>query len=89
MINTSSIIDGFKVLLGSLPIHIAMTLTMLIMIRIPECSTSDDEKCPANHLYYLTLSVHVLVSFILVTSQIYNIPCFKIGEQLHIFAFLF
>ena len=35
MINTSSIIDGFKVILGSVPIHFAMLVTMLVAIRIP------------------------------------------------------
>ena len=34
MIYTSSIIDGFKVILGSVPIHIAMLLTMFITVRV-------------------------------------------------------
>ena len=34
MIYTSSIIDGFKVILGSVPIQVAMLLTMLITVQV-------------------------------------------------------
>ena len=35
MIYLSSIIDGFKVILGAAPIHIAMLVTLIVAIRIP------------------------------------------------------
>ena len=43
MINTSSIIDGFRVILGSAPVHLAMLIVIVLCIRVPDPHGADDD----------------------------------------------
>ena len=61
MIYTSSIIDGFKVILGSVPIHIAMLLAMVITIRVPRASLDDEMDTLSLELYVLVATTHSLL----------------------------
>ena len=36
MFNTVSVIDGFKVILGSMPLQLGMFFTLLFMVPIPD-----------------------------------------------------
>ena len=36
MIHTNSLVDGFPVILGSLPIQFGMIVTLLVAIRVPK-----------------------------------------------------
>ena len=64
MIFTSSLIDGFKIILGPYAIHISLLLTMIVKIRIPENISGTKDKT-AVHAYIKLLGMHV---FVLVVS---------------------
>ena len=60
MIHTNSLIDGFPVILGSLPIQFAMTLAMIIAIRVPKDEDGEkNEHC--RFIYWWVLSAHLLI----------------------------
>ena len=44
MIFTASVIDGFKVILGSMPLQFAMLLTVLTLVPVPEDPTEPGVK---------------------------------------------
>lgn len=73
MINLASIIDGFKVLLGAVPIHIAMIATLLTAIHIPrdDNGTWFDFNDKALMIYLALLANHIfsLAIVLLTTTQ--------------------
>ena len=76
MIHTNSLIDGFPVILGSLPIQFAMTLAMIIAIRVPK----DEDGTSNPHckfIYWWVLSTHLLI---LVCQSINH----YLGERWHL-----
>ena len=68
MIFTASVIDGFKVILGSLPIQFAMLLTVLTMVPVPENDGVKDSEARAT--YWWLVIVH-LVFFIQISINHY------------------
>ena len=67
MIYTSSIIDGFKVIIGTCPIHMAMLCTLLIAIRIPR-DENGERNDTATVLYLMMVVNHIF----LVTVGFFN-----------------
>ena len=60
MIQIASVIDGFKVILGSLPLQLGMLLTILISIRVPELEDGNKDK-DALVTYVMLCIVHILL----------------------------
>ena len=59
MIFTASVIDGFKVILGSMPLQFAMLLTVLTLVPVPEDPTEPGVKDPdARFTYWWLVFVH-------------------------------
>ena len=58
MIYMNSLVDGFPVILGSLPVQFAMFVAMCISIRIPK-DADDERDGKATEIYYLTFFAHV------------------------------
>ena len=52
MINMSSIIDGFRVILGSVPVHLAMLIAMVLVIRIPD-GHGDEQHEQLHHTAFM------------------------------------
>ena len=63
MIYNSSIIDGFKAIIGTPPIHAAMLLTLLIAIPIPR-DDNDERNDKATALYFGVLANHTFLTII-------------------------
>ena len=51
MIFNASVIDGFKVVLGSLPLQLGMLLTILFMIPIPELNGENDKEAQLTYIW--------------------------------------
>ena len=59
MIFTASVIDGFKVILGSMPLQFAMLLTVLTLVPVPEDPTEPGVKDhDARVTYWWLVFVH-------------------------------
>ena len=91
MIYTSSIIDGFKVILGAAPIHVSMIITLLIAIPIP----SDDNGTwlylndKALAIYSALLAYHILSLILVAFFTILHNTSQLLISQLSIFALCF
>ena len=62
MINTKSVLDGFPVVLGSMPVQFGMLMTLLLSVKIPR-NTDDQEKFNDDALlmYCLLVTNHALI----------------------------
>ncbi len=79
MIYTSSIIDGFKIILGSSAVHVSLLVSMLINITVPEQETANaalvvilwgrEVDLVARNIYIGLSSMHALI---LVISYLIN-----------------
>ena len=56
----SSIVDGFRVILGPLPVHLAMLIVMFACIRVPDVEGDEEIHTFAIMLYYQLVIVHFL-----------------------------
>lgn len=90
MINTISIIDGFKVLLGSVPIHFSLLITMAIEVSIPKCEETDkhDECRVLMPLYLMALITHIIIFVVGIITNFYAGDVNRFLEQFHIVAIL-
>ena len=71
MIYTSSIIDGFKIILGSPAVHFSLLVTMLVNITVPDHESSDTTLLAvfwgrevdfiARNIYVGLLGMHALI----------------------------
>ena len=91
MIYTSSIIDGFKVILGAAPIHVSMITTLLIAIPIPRDGNESwfDFNDKALMLYSLLLVYHIVSLAIVVLFTTYHNRSQLLISQCSIFAICF
>ena len=91
MIYTSSIIDGFKVILGAAPIHISMIATLVIAIPIPRDDNESwfDFNDKALTLYSLLLAYHILSMTIVVFFTLNHKQSQLLISQCSIFAICF
>ena len=91
MIFTSSIIDGFKVILGAAPIHMGMLATLLLAIPIPRDDPDSwfDYNDKALILYLMLMVKHILSLFVVVTVHLDNANNQVLISELSIFALCF
>ena len=91
MIYTSSIIDGFKVILGAAPIHVAMIITLVIAIPIPRDDNGTwlylNDKALA--IYSALLTYHILSLILVAFFTILHNTSQLLISQLSIFALCF
>ena len=87
MIFTSSIIDGFKVILGAAPIHVAMLTTLILAVPIPRDDSWFNDK--AAILYLMLFANHILSLVIVVAVHLYNSNNQLLISELSIFALCF
>ena len=85
MIFTSSIIDGFKVLIGNCPIHIAMLLTQFLTIPIPT-DDNGDRNDKATVLYVTIAANHVFLALTSFCTLFYQTDSHTLLSQLSIIA---
>ena len=55
MIYTSSVIDGFKVILGSMPLQLGMFLTIIFKVPIPEIDGQWDDEAKFYKFYLIVV----------------------------------
>ena len=91
MIYTSSIIDGFKAILGAPPIHVAMIITLLIAIPIPrdDNGTWFDLNDKALAIYSALLAYHTLCLILVTLFILQHRRSQLLISQLSIFALCF
>ena len=70
MIFTSSVIDGFKVILGSLPIQLGMFMTTLCMVPVPNDPKTGEQDREALYTYIWLCIVHFIL-FVQITINHY------------------
>ena len=70
MINIKSVLDGFPVVLGSMPVQFGMLMTLLLSIKIPR-NMDDQEKfnADATFMYCLLVINHALILIIKVVQS--------------------
>ena len=69
MIFTATVIDGFKVILGSLPLQLAMMITILTSVSVPR--DDNDEMDPTAKGTYLWLCIVHLAMFVQIFFNMY------------------
>ena len=83
MIYTNSIIDGFKVILGSVPIQIAMLASMLITVR------PGDLKFEAKVMYGMIAFDHIVMIVVGLWYHFFGTGQHLMAAQLCIFAMIY
>ena len=71
MFNTVSVIDGFKVILGSMPLQLGMFFTVIFMVPIPEIDGQWDSKAMF-YKFYLVFVHGILFVQIVVNHYFIN-----------------
>ena len=71
MIFTASVIDGFKVILGSMPLQLGMLLNVLIMVPVPTMDGEPDSE--ARGTYYWLLFTHFIFFSQIVVNHYYTL----------------
>ena len=65
MIHILSVLDGFPVVLGSMPMQFGMLLTLLLSIKIPkDLNTGEKYDEDALFVYILLVSTHAAILII-------------------------
>ena len=95
MIHTSSLIDGFKVILGSMPLQLGMFLTVIFKVPVPEIDGQWDTAALAYKIYlvlvhgllFCQISVnHYYAHDIPMLSSVTNVVfmCMQVVTQINI-----
>ena len=71
MIFTASVIDGFKVILGSMPMQLGMLLNVLIMVPIPTLNGEIDAE--ASRTYWWLVFTHFIFFVQIVVNHYYTL----------------
>ena len=70
MINIKSVLDGFPLVLGSMPVQFGMLMTLLLSIKVPrDASQQDKLDNEAMFVYYLLISTHAVILFVKYLQQ--------------------
>ena len=64
MLNLKSVIDGFKVVMGSWLIHIAALLTMVIFVRPPDYPEDAGKTREAKIVYSVLIILHFVLTIV-------------------------
>lgn len=83
MIYTSSIIDGFKVILGALPIQFAMLVTMLTCVHVKSL-----EDKMATFTYFFVVFTHIVMIIVSLMYHFFFTGRHMLAAQLNIFAMI-
>ena len=62
MFSYISVIDGFKVILGSYLLHVAAFLSMIIAVRPPDYTDNPEQTEKAKTIYYVLLTMHIVLA---------------------------
>ena len=70
MINIKSVLDGFPLVLGSMPVQFGMLMTLLLSIKVPrDASQQDKLDNEAMFVYYLLISTHAVILIVKYLQQ--------------------
>ena len=61
-VHLKSSIDGFKVMLGSWYLNLAVLITLIVAVRPPEYDNDDAKTKEARQLYILLIAYHLVLS---------------------------
>ena len=86
MIFTASVIDGFKVVLGSLPLQIGMLFTTLCTVPIPKFEDKLDTECL--YTYIMLCTVHFLMFLQIAINHYYASSIPNISAITNIFLMM-
>ena len=70
MFFTASVVDGFRVVLGSMPYQFGMFLTMLFIVPVPEFEGKTDSE--ARMTYWVVLLVHLILFFQILVNHYFS-----------------
>jgi len=97
MVYLYSIISGFRAILGSTGIQMAMAMALLFFVRVPKVIYTDDTNQPENeedliaelsNLWWMMIAVHLLCFTAMILSQFTNERFFEEANLISILAML-
>ena len=77
MVYLYSIISGFRAILGSIGIQLAMAMAVLLLVRVPKVAYTEDTNQPENEyliaelsiLWWMMIAVHLFCFTAMILSQ--------------------